>query len=239
MNVLLVTLGVGFFFLIGTLISLFVKNKNKLISFSLGISFILMFLLIITDIIPDALELFYNYRYFSLVGGALVGFGGILILEKLVPHHHDHNINKDHNHLIHIGIMTSIALIIHNIVEGVSIGVLVQTSLKTGLIYAFSVGLHNIPFGIKVSSMLLSNKKKMWIYTFLLTLSTFVGSLLLYVFNNLLSNFILGILLSITVGMIIYIIIFELLTELKEKINKYSVIGIITGIIIILIGLVI
>jgi len=240
MDILLVTFGVGLFFIVGMLISMFVKDKKNLISFSLGISFIVMILLILTDILPECLELFSDYKFLAIGGGILIGIGILMLLDKLVPHHHDHHHDgNDYNHLIHIGVMTSLAIIIHNVVEGIGIGLVVQTSLKAGLIYAFGVGLHNLPFGIKISAMLASNKKKMGIYITLLTLSTFVGGALVFIFKDMLSDFLLGSLLSITIGMIIYIIVFELFTELKENFNKYAVIGIVVGFILMLIGMVI
>lgn len=199
----------------------------------------MLILLVIMDILPECIELFSSYKFFGIGGGILLGIGILMSLDKLVPHHHDHSKNDDHNHLTHIGVMTSIAIIIHNIVEGIGIGAIVETSLKTGIIYALGVALHNIPFGIKITAMLADNKKKMWIYINLLTLSTFVGGLLVFGFKELLTDFLLGSLLSITIGMIIYIITFELFTELKESFNKYTILGILVGIIIMLLGLVI
>lgn len=239
MDILLVTFGVGLFFVIGTFISLVVKDKKNLISFSLGISFIVMIILVITDILPECLELFSDYKFLAIGGGILIVIGILMLLDKLVPHHHNHNAEDDYNHLIHIGVMTSLAIIIHNVVEGIGLGLVVQTGLKAGLIYALGVGLHNLPFGIKISAMLASNKKKMWIYISLLTLSTFVGGVLVFIFKDMLSDFLLGSLLSVTIGMIIYIVLFELLTELKENFNKYAVMGVFVGFILMIIGTVI
>ena len=192
MNVqsLLITFIVGLFFFVGALISLFIKDKKNLISFSLGISFIVMILLVIIDILPECLELFLSYKFLGIGGGILLGIGILMLLDKLVPHHHDHSKHElEHEHLSHLGVMTSIALIIHNIVEGIGIGAITETGLKTGIIYALGVSLHNIPFGIKITAMLLDNKKKMWIYICLLTLSTFMGGILIFGFKNLLSDF--------------------------------------------------
>ncbi len=237
---LLIPFIVGLFFFGGALISSFIKNKEKLISYSLGMSFVVLILLIILDVLPECLELFTNYKYLSIGGGALLGIGILMLLEKLIPHHHDHSKhNNQHEHLMHLGVMTSIAIIIHNIVEGIGIGAIIETDLKMGIIYAFGVSLHNIPFGIKISAMLINNKKKMWTYISLLTLSTFAGGLIVFCFKGILSDFLLGSLLSITIGMIIYIVFFELLTELKENFNKYTILGILSGIIIMLLGMVI
>lgn len=238
MTGLLITLIAGLFFLVGTLISLYSKNQKNLISFSVGISFIVLILLILLDILPESIELIENYKYFKIIIGIIVGLSILLILEKFVPHHHD---NEEHHHnLVHIGIMTSIALIIHNIIEGAGIYSIAITSIKSGLIYAFGVALHNIPFGIKITAMLKEESKtKMCIYISLLTISTFIGGLSIHIFNGFLSDEIIGFVLSITIGMIIYIIFFELLKLFKDNFNKYSISGVIVGILLMLIGMVI
>lgn len=236
---LLITLVAGMFFLLGTVIALLTKNNKNLISFSVGISFIVLFLLVVLDILPESLEMFSNSKVLKVTLGIIAGLMVLFIIEKFVPHHHD-NEKHDHDNLIHIGIMTSIALIIHNIVEGAGIYTITLTSLKSGLIYSFGVALHNIPFGIKITAMLKDeNKSKMWTYITLLTISTFFGGLIIHIFNGFLSDEVVGYLLSITIGMILYIISFELSKLLKENFNKYSVIGILIGILLMLIGMVI
>ena len=240
----LINLVVGLFFLIGALIAFKNKNNKNIVNFSVGMAFIVLLLLLAVDIIPEVLELFEENTILWIIGCSLIGIGILFILEKIVPHHNHYEEEKHHhhtNHLNHIGVMTSLALIIHNIVEGMSIYGVANNDLKTGIIYALGVGLHNIPFGIEITTMFEADKnhKKTWTYLILLSLSTFVGGLLLYFFNNLLTNHILGILLGITIGMILYLVFMELFVELKEKFNKYSIYGIITGIILILIGVLI
>ena len=239
---LLMPLMAGLFFLIGVFITLKIPNNTKLIKFSVGMAFSVLLLLLIFDILPDCLSLFTDYKFLSIFGGILIGIGILLLLEKVIPHH-DHFKEKTHheNHLNHIGIMTSIALIIHNIVEGIGIYGVAATSITSGLIYAIGVGMHNIPFGIEITAMLneKNNKKQMIIYIVLLTMSTFIGGLIIFAFNNLLTNFVLGSLLSVTMGMVLYLLFGELFVELKEKFNKYSFYGILVGILLMMIGVVI
>ena len=231
----------GLFFLVGAFIAIKNKSNKNLINYSVGMAFTVLIVLLIIDIIPETLELFDKYKYIWIISGTLIGLGSLFLIEKLVPHH-DHYKEEKHKsheeHLKHIGTMTSIALIIHNLVEGMSIYGVASNDLKTGIIYAIGVGLHNIPFGIEITALFdkETNEKKKWTFIVLLSISTFIGGLILHIFNNLLTNTILGFLLSITIGMILYIVFNELLVELKEKFNKYSLYGIITGIILMLIG---
>lgn len=238
----LINLITGLFFLIGSYIALKNKNNENLINYSIALAFTVLIILLIVDIIPDAYNLFSSYNILWILSGTLIGLGILKLIEKLVPHH-DHFKEKEHhnNHLNHIGTMTSVALIIHNLVEGMSIYGVASNDLKSGLIYAFGVGLHNIPFGIEITALYLNQEKSSKTYYFLalLSLSTFIGGLILYLFNGLLTNEILGLLLSITTGMILYIIFNELLIELKEKFNKYTIYGMLSGIVIMMIGVII
>lgn len=239
---LLLTLLAGLFFLVGSFIALKVYNNKNLISFSVGMAFTVLILLLLLDILPDCLSLFTDYKWLSICGGILVGIGLLLLIEKVIPHHdHFKEVKHHENHLDHIGKMTSIALIIHNVVEGIGIYGIASTSIVSGLIYSIGVGMHNIPFGIEITAMLnkSKNKKEMWTYIFLLTFSTFFGGFLVFLFSNLLTDFVLGSLLSITIGMILYLLFGELLVELKENFNKYSFYGILIGILLMLIGVVI
>jgi ZIP family zinc transporter len=221
------------------LLLLRVPNNSKLIKFCVGMAFSVLLLLLFLDILPETLSKFTDYKFMSIMGGVLIGIGLLLILEKMVPHH-DHFKEKKHheNHLNHIGIMTAIALMIHNVVEGIGIYGIASTGITSGLMCALGVGMHNIPFGVEITAMLNENKskKQMWIYITLLTLSTFFGGLLVFIFSNLLSDFVLGSMLSITMGMILYLVFGELLTELKEGFNKYSLFGLLIGILLMLIG---
>ena len=238
MKELILTLIAGLFFLIGVVINKINKGNKKVISFSIGMAFSSLILLLITDIVPETFELLENIIY--ILAGILIGIGLLLSLEKLVPHHDHFEESKKHhheNHLEHIGIMTSLALIIHNIVEGIGIYSIANSSIKAGIIYAIAVGMHNIPFGLEITTMLnKSHNKHKDIYIIILTLSTFIGGLLTMIFKDLLTNFVLGILLSITIGMILYLLLAELITEIKENWNRETVLGIITGILIIIIG---
>lgn len=238
MKELLLTLIAGLFFLIGVVINKMNKGNKKVICFSIGMAFSSLILLLIIDIIPETFELLDNKIY--IISGALIGVGILLLLEKLVPHHDHFEESKKHhheNHLEHIGIMTSIALIIHNIVEGIGIYGIATSSIKSGIIYAIAVGMHNIPFGLEISTMLnKSHNKHKKIYIIILTLSTFIGGLFTMLFKDNLTDFVQGILLSVTIGMILYLLLAELLTELKENWHKETIFGIITGILIIIIG---
>ena len=147
-------------------------------------------------------------------------------------------------HLHHIGIVSSIALLLHNLIEGMAVFGTAITSVPLGLMVGLGVGLHNIPMGMVIASTFYKssgNVKKTVGISFFISISTFVGGILMFFLNDLLVNdLVLGILLSITLGMIIYIVLFELLEQIiHTKNKKETMIGIFLGIFILVLSVLI
>lgn len=237
------TILVSFFFLIGLLIPKFFKNKNKLTLFTTGLTFIVMLYLIFFDLFLEIVEIFSTESspIFFLLAFFGVGAGILFlkILDDFIPEHSHHHQEKnddvkEHNaHLYHIGFITSVSLIIHNILEGISIYVTGLADLKLGFFMALTVGCHNLPLGIEIATCMDAYKEK-WCkkYFILLSLilSSFLGAFFLYLLNLNLNIFIEGVLLSITMGMLIYISLFELLKEIKENFKTEVKLGIVVGV---------
>ena len=70
----------------------------------------------------------------------------------------------------------------------------------------------------------------------LLTISAFLGGLIIYLSNTAIPEIVLGVLITLTIGMLIYISILELFPEIFNHFNlKETKYGLISGIIIVLI----
>ncbi len=228
----LVTILSGVSFLIGYIITVLLNNNKKLITFSLGFSFIIIFGLIIFDLFPECLELVNNK--FTILIFALLGIIMLKLLDFFIPDH-DHNSNKK-DHMEHIGLISFVALFIHNIIESTAIYTTSLTTLSMGIIMAIGVSFHNIPLGIQISSMIKNNKIKLSLILGL-SLSSVIGIILLNIFKITLNNNILCVLISITLGMLIYIALFELLCEVKENIKKRELqLGLISGIALVVVS---
>lgn len=245
---LIITFALGLFILIGTLIAFFFKRKEKIVDFSIGLAFGVITMLILTDLIPEAIENLEDGKIYILPIFVIVGFALLALLDRIIPaHHHDHHHDKHHddkecNHnLTHIGIITSLALALHNIIEGMAVYSTVLSSTSLGITLTLGVGFHNIPMGMVIGSALYqskSTKLQIIINILLVSLSTFVGGLIMYALKlEEMSSLVLGVLLSITLGMLIYIVVDELLPRVKETENKkVNTAGILVGIIILLIA---
>ena len=238
---LIITLVLGLFIIIGAVITFASKNNNKFVNFSISLAFSVMIMLMLVDLLPEVKELFFSESG-SLRGkiiSILAIIGGIVLLKILdcfIPEHDGH----EKKELNHISLISSIALVLHNIIEGMAVYATVNNSIESGLLMCLGIGLHNIPLGMVIASTFYkatNNKKKTWGLIVGLSLSTFLGGLIAMFLSDIFTNsVVLGLLLCITLGMLIYITIFELLPKIKEMKNKkIAVTGIITGIVLILI----
>lgn len=243
---LLTTLLLGIFILIGSLIALVVNKKQKIVDFVVGLAFGIIVMLIITDLLPEIIEtLSLKYIYIFLIF-TTVGFIILKILDNFIPDHEDKRMTKEdlNNNLVHIGIITSIALILHNIIEGMAIYSTIITETELGLMLTLGVGLHNIPLGMVISSTFYQsnqNISKTVLTIILVSISTFIGGLIMFFLElTTITDLILGILLSLTFGMLLFISFDELLPRIKTSKNKKtSYIGLLLGVIIIMIAVII
>ena len=201
--------------------------------------------LLIMELIPESFELL--GEQFSVVRSILIiiisSLIGIVLLKTLdlfIPDHdHDEEINSDN--LFHIGLVSSIALILHNLIEGMAIYSSSLTGDNIGILLTIGICLHNIPLGIMITSTLYksnNNRKKTILIITLIAFSTLLGGILMFLLSKVINDVIRGILLSVTLGMILYIVLFEFIPEIKTiKNKKLSIFGIVLGIIIFLITL--
>ena len=240
---LLNTLELGLFILIGSLISIYFKKNKHIIDFSIGLAFGVITMLLLTDIIPEIIEALSVSKIYIFIIFTALGFILLELLDKFIPDHAESS--KDN--LTHIGIISAIALGIHNIIEGMAVYSTVLLDASLGKMLLLGVGSHNLPLGIVIGSTLFSSKKNKYksiLLILLISLTTFIGGLIMYFLNlNTINPLIQGILLSITLGMLIFIDIDELIPRIKRSLktkNKlYTIIGILTGIIILVISLLI
>ena len=244
---LLFTLITGLFLLLGMAVIFLTKNNRKIVDFSISMAFGVIVLLIVAELLPESYEMMSQVFSFPQNIVMLIGFVGLgilllKVLDLFIPDHDTDTKNEaSTENLLHIGIVSGIALILHNIIEGMAIYSAVATDTSMGFLMTVGVGLHNIPMGMVVTSTLYqssTSKKKTILFVFVTALSTFIGGILMFLLSGAISNFVLGILLSVTLGMLIYIVLFELLEQIWHNRNsKITIFGIVAGIIIFLLTL--
>lgn len=236
--VLLLSLLMGLSFVIGLSLSKRIKGK-WMTYFATSMAFVIILAVLITDIIPELIELSDNYPSIWLtVCGEAVGIFILVIIDLFVPHHHhDHKHNddskKEHKeHLYHIGVLTFVSVIIHNVLEGIAFYLVGKASIKAALLMAGGIALHNIPLGIEMSTFFQNSKKNIMIKQLFLITSGTIGALIALCVGDL-SQTVNIIILSITCGMMLYLAFLELGVEtFNERKEKGIIEGLLVGAII-------
>ena len=156
---LFITLLVGLFTVVGSLLVFLSKNNKKFINFSICLAFGVMVTLGLLELLPESYELITGhinkpYNVIMLLLCIIVGFAILKTLDNFVPdHNHDHKHDKEHKlNLFHIGIISSIALMLHNVIEGITLYSTLVMSLNSGIMMSLAIGIHNIPLGMVIAS---------------------------------------------------------------------------------------
>lgn len=233
----LVTSIAGLSTLLGMIpIFLKIKNKDTIINASLSFASGVMLSVSIFSLLPESMELL-NEKYngkgviilvllFSIIGIFLASF-----IDKIFK-------NID-NKLYKLGIINSLALMIHNIPEGILTFSTTTVNVSLGITLALSILFHNIPEGISISVPIYystNSKFKAFIYTFISGFSEIIGAIITYIFlYKYINNSFIGVILSLTVGIMSYISLSELLpTAIKYNKKKTTIIFFIIGFIFML-----
>lgn len=224
----ILTLISGLSTLIGT-IPIFIKFKdeNKIINAALSFAAGVMLTVSIFDLIPESYTLL-NHGFISVImvlTSINIGIIISMIIDKFIP-------NNDN--LYRVGVISLIAIIMHNIPEGIATYLSSTHDIKLGLTLSIAIALHNIPEGITISLPIYystKSKLKAISLTFISALSEIVGALLASIFlKDIITDTIMSLLLGIIAGIMIYISTYELLNEsLKYRNLKRTIISIIVG----------
>lgn len=220
--------------LIGGLFIYIKGNKNNIIKCSLAFASGVMLSVSIFDLLKESIIMFRNFpkkEVFLLI--TLFIIIGLIIpffIDKILPK----KINQN-GKLYKLGIFVIIAIIIHNLPEGMITYITSETNIKLGISITIAIAMHNIPEGISIAMPIYyatKNKKKALKLTFLSGMSEPLGALLAFIFlKNIINNNIMGALFAIIAGIMSYISIIELLpAALKYKEKKKTIICFLIGI---------
>lgn len=191
---------------------IYINNySNRILISSLGFASGVMFYISLFDLIPESISVLSNHYNiaFSFIICLLFMTIGIITSSFL-----DKMFSNKNNHLYHVGIISMLGIIIHNIPEGIATYLTTTYSFKFGLILALSIALHNIPEGVSISIPIYystNSKIKAFIYTLISGMSELIGAVFAYIFIKEPSMLFMGALYSMISGIMIYISICELL----------------------------
>lgn len=197
------------------------KNKDNIINASLAFASGVMLSVSLFSLFPESINLLqskYNNKGIVVVVLLFIIIG--VFLASLI----DKVFKKIDNKLYKLGVINALALMIHNIPEGILTFSTTTTNLSLGITLALSIMFHNIPEGISISVPIYystGSKKKAFLYTFISGFSEILGAVITYLFlYKYISNSFIGIILSLTVGIMSYISLNELLPGAIKYNNK-------------------
>ena len=186
------------------------------------------------DLIPESLTMFQsvtkNSIFLSIMSFIIIGLIIPLFIDKILPTKLDQN-----SKLYKLGIFTMIAIIIHNLPEGMITYITADHNLKLGITIAIAIAMHNLPEGISIAIPVYyatKNKKKVVGLTFISGMSEPLGAILAFLFlKPVINNTIMGALFAIIAGIMTYISIIELLpAALQYKEKKKTILSFLIGI---------
>lgn len=232
--------------MIGTiLIFLKVKNINKFICSSLAFASGVMFIISITDLIPESLNLL-STKYNGIVTIIMCLLFMILgiIISMIIDYYLPNDIIYEDSKLYKVGIISMLAIILHNIPEGIATFIAGNSDANLAINLTIAIAMHNIPEGISIAVPIYyatKNRVKAIFYTLISSLSEPFGALLAYLFlSNFVTDTFLGILFAIIAGIMMQIALCELLpTSKKYNYKKLTTIFFIIGIIFMLLKFII
>ena len=218
-----------------------IKNKDSIIASSCAFASGVMICISVLDLIPESIRYLSSYfnSFFVISLCFIFLFFGIIISMVL-----DNYIDKVSNNgnLFKVGILSMIAIILHNIPEGIVTFIVSNKSIMLGLSICLAIALHNIPEGISIAVPIYystGSKKKAVFYTFLAGLSEPIGAVLTGLFLvNYVNDIVLGLLFAFIAGVMIQISSAKLLPTGNDYNKGLSRIFFILGFVVMLVSLV-
>ncbi|HYH91937.1 MAG TPA: ZIP family metal transporter [Candidatus Saccharimonadales bacterium] len=189
------------------------------------------------DLIPEAIELLGSLD--AAMFWTTVGFVGFYVIDKLTTLHVGHEtsaeLDHEHEHHQHIGMVGATGMGIHSLLDGVALAAGLAAGGSIGLIIAVVVIVHRFSDGIGVVSFLLASNMPSsiamrWVAVVAAAplLGVFIGSLILV------PDEMLGAMLGFFAGFFLYVGAAELLPEAHRRDrSRYIVLATLSGVVLI------
>ena len=217
---------------IGSISIFLIKNKYLMnnISLFLGVAAGVMLATTLFSLLIPSFE--YENSIICVIFSFALGFLILLILEKM-PKRSINSICENETYL---------AITIHNIPEGLIIGVGFGIAKITGdslgaILLAVAIGVQNFPESMSLS-FLLKEKNKSKIKVIIMSLLSAIVEPVSGILGYFLSYYIitaLGVILSFTAGMMLYVVLSEMLLNAIEQNKWIGTLGILIGFVLMMV----
>ena len=158
--------------MLGTFVIFFSsKNKDKIITSSLSFASGVMVCVSLLDLIPESLNMLNNNLnlFLSIILFLIFLCIGVLTsmaIDKYLPE------TKENTKLYRVGIISMLAIILHNIPEGIATFMASSMDKTLGISLAIAIAMHNLPEGISIAVPIYystnKNQRHLFIHLYLL-----------------------------------------------------------------------
>jgi len=223
----ILTIIAGLSTMLGTIFIFLKKQNEKIIIKSLSFAAGVMITVSIIDLIPESYFLLTKVfpifpRIIYILIFIVLGIIFSMLIDKFLPD------NLSDSNLYKIGIISMLAIILHNIPEGIATFMASNADINLGISMTIAIALHNIPEGISISIPIYystKSKAKALLYTFISGISEPLGALITYLFlQPFINDKIMGFLFSIIAGIMIHIATYELIPATNKYKDKNRVV---------------
>lgn len=242
---------------IGSAIAFFAKSTNtKFLSVALGFSAGVMIYISFIEIFSKAKTVLVQEHgaqtgYVIATISFFMGMFIIAVIDKLVPESEnphemmsveDMNSSMKKKSLMRMGLVSAMAIGIHNFPEGLATFTAAIADPHLGVSTAIAIAIHNIPEGIAVSVPIFyatNSKMKAFKYSFLSGLSEPAGALIgIIILQYIYSETVFGVLFAGVAGIMVFISLDELLPAAQKYGEHHlSIYGLISGMIVMALSL--
>jgi len=255
------TLAAGLSTGIGSAMALVSKRTNtRFLSGSLGFSAGVMIYVSFVEILGKArqtLVAVWGQRTgnWLLLAAFFSGILFIAIIDRLVPAienpHEIHRVEEltsanrqkmERPQLMRMGIMTALAIAIHNFPEGIATFASALSDTSLGVAIAVAVAIHNIPEGIAVSVPIFyatGNRRRAFWLSFLSGLAEPLGAVVGYLlFMSFFNDTVFGFIFAAVAGIMVFISLDELLPAAREYGEHHlAIYGLVMGMLVMALSL--
>ncbi len=211
-----------------------IRHKNQLrhiLGFTAGI----ILGVIAFDILPEMFEIIHHFELdatWAMIA-LVVGFLGFHIVEKLLLLHHEHETQYGKHRHPQVGILSSLALGGHGLLDGVGIGLAFQVNAGVGVAVSLALVAHKFADGLNAASLMLLHKnsiKRTMYMVFVNAVLPIVGALSTLLF--VLPEHYLPLYLGFFAGFLLYIGASDILPQAHdEKSDKLTILLTVFGVI--------
>ncbi len=197
------------------------RNSLYMISFAGGVLVTTAFL----ELLPEAAVKTSTWAYATLAGLLM-----LFVFEHFMA---IHECQEEECDIHNIGTVSAMGIGVHSFIDGVVIGTGFQANITVGIITALAVIVHELPEGAFTYGLLIANGEKelkSLIIGWIVALATPVGTVITFILLRGLGPNILGFMLALSAGTFIYVGTADLLPQIHRRPNIRAMVVMFVGV---------